>query len=99
MSEPTEASQDHRGQNLESLVNEMMRLIDAQADDPRLQWSSDRLTVRVLYSKLVLTRQPMTDGQGRRARFADTWLTAMAEHGWQPARSPGMFTRADPDAS
>jgi hypothetical protein len=99
MSEPTEASQDHRGQDLESLVTEMMRLIDAQADDPRLQWSSDRLTVRVLYSKLVLTRQPMTDGQGRRARFADTWLAAMAEHGWRSAGPPGLFTRAAPDAN
>jgi hypothetical protein len=84
---------------MESLVTEMMRLIDAGADDPRLQWSPDRMTVRVLYSKLVLTHQPMTDGQGRRAGFADAWLTAMAEHGWRPAGPPGQFTRAAPGAT
>jgi hypothetical protein len=79
---------------MDSLVTEMMQLIDARADDPRLQWSSDRRTVRVLYSKLVLTHRPRTDAQGRRARFADTWLAAMAEHGWRPSGPPGLFTRA-----
>jgi hypothetical protein len=79
---------------MESLVTEIMLLIDARADDPRLQWSPDRMTVRVLYSQLVLTRPPMTDAQGHRARFADTWLAAMAEHGWRPAGPPGLFTRA-----
>jgi hypothetical protein len=54
------------------------------------------MTVRVLYSKLVLTRQPAPDAQGRRARFADDWLAAMAEHGWRPAGEPGLFTRAAP---
>lgn len=81
------------------LLTEMMPLIDAWADHPRLQWSPDRMTVRVLYSKLVLTHQPMTDGQGRRARFADAWLAAMAEHGWRPAGPPGLFTRAVPQAN
>jgi hypothetical protein len=97
MSEPTEASQDYRGrEDLESLVSEMMQLIDAGADDPSLQWSADRMTVRVLYSKLVLARKPMTDAQGRRAGFADAWLAAMAAHGWHPTGSPGLFTRAAP---
>ena len=84
---------------MESLVSEMMQLIDARADDPRLQWSADRMTVRVLYSKLVLSRQPMTDAQGRRAGFADAWLAAMAEHGWYPTGSPGLFARAAPHAN
>jgi hypothetical protein len=100
MSEPTEASKHPRGrEGMESLVTEMMQLIDARADDPRLRWSPDRMTVRVLYSKLVLTRQPMADAQGRRARFADAWLAAMAEHGWQATGSPGLFTRADSQAN
>jgi hypothetical protein len=100
MSEPTEASNDPRGRvGMESLLTEMMQLIDARADDPRLQWSADRMTVRVLYSQLVLTRQPMTDAQGRRARFADAWLAAMAEHGWAPTGSSGQFTWAAPDAN
>ena len=84
---------------MESLLADMMRLIDARADDPRLQWSPDRMSVRVLYSQLVLTHRPMTDAQGRRARFADTWLAAMAEHGWRPTGSPGLFTRAVPQAN
>jgi hypothetical protein len=75
-------------------VTEIMRLIDSRADDPRLEWSPDRRTVLVRYSKLVLDRQPTTDDQGRRARFADEWLAAMAEHGWRPAGRPGQFTRA-----
>ena len=81
---------------MESLVTEIMQLIDSQADDPRLEWSSDHLTVRVLYSRLILARQPMTDDQGRRAKFADDWLAAMAEHGWRPAGPPGVFSRTGP---
>jgi hypothetical protein len=82
------------GEVMESLVTEIIQLIDARADDPRLQWSPDRMTVRVRYSKLVLARQPRTDAQGRRAKFGDAWLAAMAEHGWRPAGPPGLFTRA-----
>jgi hypothetical protein len=84
---------------MDSLVTEIMELIDSRADDPRLEWSADRTSVRVLYSQLVLTRQPMTDDQGRRARFADEWLAAMADHGWRPAGPPGSFTRAGPSAN
>jgi hypothetical protein len=81
---------------MDSLVTEIMQLIDSRVDDPRLEWSPDRRTVRVRYSKLVLDRQPTTDVRGRRARFADEWPAAMAEHGWRPAGSPGLFTRAAP---
>jgi hypothetical protein len=81
---------------MESVVTEIMRLIDSRADDPRLEWSPDRMTVRVRYSKLVLARRPPADVQGRRARFADAWLATMAEHGWRPAGPPGLFTRAAP---
>jgi hypothetical protein len=79
---------------MDSLVTEIMQLIDSRADDPRLEWSPDRRTVRVRYSQLVLDRQPTTDSQGRGARFADAWPVAMAEHGWRPAGRPGLFTRA-----
>jgi hypothetical protein len=81
---------------MEPLVAEIMRLIDARADDPRLLWSADRMTVRVAYSRLVLDSEPRVDSQGRRARFGDAWLTAMAEHGWVPAGSPGLFVRSQP---
>ncbi len=81
---------------MDSLVTEIMQLIDSRADDPRLEWSPDRRTVRVRYSQLVLDRQPTTDVQGSGARFADAWPAAMAEHGWRPAGRPGLFTRAAP---
>jgi hypothetical protein len=81
---------------MESLVTDIMRLIDARADDPRLEWSPDRMTVRVLYSKLILTRQTTPDIQGRWVGFADAWLIAMAEHGWRPVGPPGLFTRDAP---
>lgn len=79
---------------MEPLVAEIMRLIDGGADDPRLRWSADRQTVHVVYSRMVLDGQPRVDAQGRRARFADEWRAAMAEHGWLPAGPPGVFTRA-----
>jgi hypothetical protein len=78
---------------MEPLVAEIMQLIDARADDPRLRWSSDRTSVRVVYSRLVLDGQPRVDASGRRTRFADAWQAAMAEHGWLPAGAPGLFTR------
>jgi hypothetical protein len=81
---------------MDSLVAEIMQLIDSRADDPRLEWSPDRRTVRVRYSTLVLDRQATTDSQGHGAQFADAWPAAMAEHGWRPAGRPGQFTRAAP---
>jgi hypothetical protein len=81
---------------MERLVAEIMRLIDAGADDPRLRWSPDRMTVRVIYSRLVLDGTPRVDPRGRRTRFGDAWRAAMAEHGWVPAESPGVFIRVRP---
>jgi len=81
---------------MEPLVAEIMRLIDAGADDPRLRWSPDRMTVRVVCSRLVLDGTPRVDPQGRRARFGDAWRAAMADHGWMRAGSPGVFIRARP---
>jgi hypothetical protein len=79
---------------MEPLVAEIIRLIDGGADDPRLRWSADRQTVCVVYSRMVLDGQPRVDSRGRRARFADEWRAAMAEHGWLPTGQPGVFTRA-----
>jgi hypothetical protein len=81
---------------MEPLVAEIMRLIDAGADDPRLRWSADRMTVLVVFSRLVLEGKPRVDPQGRRVRFGDAWRAAMAEHGWVPAGPPGLFIRARP---
>jgi hypothetical protein len=78
---------------MESLVAEIMGLIEASADDPRLRWSPDRTTVTVVFSRLILDGGPMLAAQGRRAPFGDAWRVAMAEHGWVPAGHSGTFTR------
>lgn len=74
-------------------VAEIMRLIEAGADDPRLRWSPDRTTVTVVYSRLILDGAPMLDAQGRRVRFGEAWQAAMAEHGWVQAGRSGQFSR------
>jgi hypothetical protein len=78
---------------MEPLVAEIMGLIEAGADDPRLRWSPDRMTVQVVFSRLVLDREPKQAASGRRVRFGDAWQAAMAEHGWVPAGRRGVFTR------
>jgi hypothetical protein len=78
---------------MESQVAEIMGLIEASADDPRLRWSPDRTTVTVVFSRLILDGGPMLAPQGRRARFGDAWRAAMAEHGWVSTGQSGMFTR------
>jgi len=79
---------------MEPLVAELMGLIEAGTEDPRLRWSPDRGTVRVVFSRLILDSGPMLTAQGRRVRFGDTWRAAMAEHGWVPAGPSGLFTRS-----
>jgi hypothetical protein len=79
----------------EPLVAEIMGLIEARADDPRLRWSADRTLVRVVFSRLVLDGGPVPAGEGRRTGFGDAWRTAMIEHGWVPAGQSGMFARPD----
>jgi hypothetical protein len=78
---------------MESLVAEIMGLIEASADDPRLRWSPDRTTVTVIFSRLILDGGPMLAAQGRRAPFGDAWRAAMAERGWVPTGQSGMFAR------
>ena len=78
---------------MEPQVAEIMRLIEAGADDPRLRWSPDRTTVTVVFSRLVLDGRPILDARGRRVRFGDAWRAAMAEHGWVQAGHSGLFSR------
>ncbi len=78
---------------MEPLVAEILGLIDAGADDPRLRWSSDRMMVRVVLTELELDGAPTQAGLGRRIRFGDAWRAAMAERGWVPAGPPGVFAR------
>ena len=78
---------------MDRLVAELMGLIEAGADDPRLRWSPDRMTVQVVFSRLVLDSGPNVAASGRRAPFGDAWQAAMAEHGWVPAGQRGAFAR------
>lgn len=80
---------------MEPLITEIMTLIEASADDPRLRWSPDRTTVTVVLSRLILDSGPMLAAPGRRARFGDAWRAAMAERGWVPTGQSGTFTRPD----
>jgi hypothetical protein len=85
---------------MDPLVTEIMTLIEANADDPRLRWSPDRMTVTVVFSRLILDSGPMVAARCRQARFGDAWRAAMAERGWVPAGPSGTFThpghRGDP---
>lgn len=76
---------------MEPLATEIMTLIEASADDPRLRWSPDRTTVTVVFSRLILDSGPAA--RGRRARLGDAWRAAMAERGWVPTGQSGTFTR------
>lgn len=78
---------------MEPLVAEIMQLIETGADDPRLRWSPDRMTVRVVFSRLILDGEPRVDPPGRHARFGDAWRAAMVQHGWVPTPQAGIFTR------
>ena len=78
---------------MEPLVAEIIALIEAGADDPRLQWSPDRTIVRVVHAELDLDSAPRQGGLGRRIRFGDAWRAAMAERGWVPIGPPGVFAR------
>ncbi len=86
-------ARDRAQQAMERLVAEIMGLIEARADDPRLRWSPDRMTVQVVFSRLVLDGVPKLAASGRRVRFGDAWQAAMAEHGWVPAGQRGVFAR------
>src|SRR6266481_4577423 len=66
---------------MDRLVAEIMGLIEAGADDPRLRWSPDRMTVQVVFSLLVLNGGPNVAASGRRAPFGDAWQAAMAGDG------------------
>jgi len=78
---------------MDALIEELVGLIEAGADDPRLRWSPDRRTVQLVLSRLILDATPQQDASGRRAGFGQAWQAAMAEHGWVPTGQRGVFTR------
>jgi hypothetical protein len=78
---------------MDALVEEIMSLIEAGADDPRLRWSPDRTTVQLVLSRLILNATSPQDASARRPGFAQAWQAAMTEHGWTPTGQRGVFTR------
>src|SRR5258708_23291791 len=78
---------------MEPLVAEIMGLIEAGADDPRLRWSPDRMTVQVVLSRLILGGTPKLAASGRRVGFGEAWQASMAEHGWVPTGERALFAR------
>jgi hypothetical protein len=81
---------------MEPLVAEIIGLIEARADDPRLRWSPDRQTVQIVLSRLVLDSGPALAAQGGRSRFGEAWRAAMAERGWVPSGRIGQFSWPGP---
>jgi len=80
-----------------SVLGEIMTLIQTRSADPRLLWSPDKMTVRIVLSKLVLDGVPGLVAGGRRVRLDDEWRAKMAEHGWIPTAQLGVFTRLPDD--
>src|SRR5260370_35402313 len=76
---------------MEPLVAEIMGLIEAGADDPRLRWSPDRMTVQVVLSRLILGGTPKLAASGRRDGFGEAWQAARAQHGWLPTGERAVF--------
>jgi hypothetical protein len=83
---------------MDALVEEIMALIEAGADDPRLRWSPDRKTVQLVLSRLILNPAPSQDASARRPGFAQAWQAAMTDHGWAPTGRRGVFTRPPAEA-
>ena len=83
---------------MDALVEEIMGLIEAGADDPRLRWSPDRRTVQLVLSRLILDASPQQDASGRRVGFGQAWQAAMVEHGWVPTGQRGVFARPAAEA-
>jgi hypothetical protein len=87
---------------MDALIEELMGLIETGADDPRLRWSPDRMTVQLVLSRLILDAAMQQDASGRRAGLGQAWQAAMTERGWVPSGQRGVFTarrpRADPAA-
>lgn len=64
------------------IADEVVRLVQAGADDPRLRWPADRSTVRVLASRAVPADGYKQTVEARRRRFRDAVNARLAAAGW-----------------
>jgi hypothetical protein len=72
---------------MEPLVAEIIGLIEASADDPRLRWSPDRRTVQLVLSRLILDSGAGRGAPGGRGRGGGA-----AGPGSSPARAAARRT-------
>jgi len=76
----------------EPLVSEIVAMIEAGQDDPRLSWSPDRGSIQISLSKVVGEGNKQT-AQGRRRRISAALDTAMLERGWVSSDDRGQPSR------
>ena len=69
------ASQPDAG--TQPVLAEIIALIQTRSADPRLLWSPDKMTVRIVLSKLVLDGKPGLATGSRRIRLDDEWRAKM----------------------
>jgi hypothetical protein len=84
---------------VEPLVAEIMGLIEAGADDPRLKWSPGHTAVSAVPSRVIPDGGYRQTVQGRRKRFREALAAALAEHGWEQLsreQGRGMWARRPP---
>lgn len=83
--------------NVVPIVAEVVQEVKAGTDDPRLKWSPDRSVVTIRVNEIVGPGFAQTVA-GRRRRFAERLLPAMADIGWVPdPRKYHTYHRRDDD--
>jgi hypothetical protein len=68
--------------HVEPLVTEIVEMILAGKDDPKLKWLRERLNVRVLVGTFISGRYKQTE-QGRRRRFRQALEFKLKAEGWE----------------
>ena len=78
------------------VVGRIIAAIDAGADDPVLEWSKERSSVRVLMTDAVNPDwAPKQTLEGRRKRLKAMLNPELAKIGWHPTNQSGRYKQAD----
>lgn len=75
------------------IVDDVVRLVVDEIDDPRLKWSAGRRTVRIAVGQFTPASGSQQTIASRRTRFGAKLQAAMAEAGWVKT-APATFVRA-----
>ena len=68
---------------VEPLAKSVVEAVSAGRDDPRLKWSEDRSTVRIIAGKIIPDDGPKETVKGRRRRFREALMAEMLGSGWE----------------